>query len=252
VSSARVQLVRHATLLVELGGARFLIDPMLDEPGVRPPIENTPGQRPNPLVPLAIPAHELVQGVDAVLVSHLHQDHFDLAAQQALPRDSTLICQPEDSAELSRRGQWKVVPVEDEVECAGVRIHRTGGRHGSGELAQRMGPVSGFVLMAGSARVYVAGDTVWCPPVAEAIERFRPRLVVVNAGAARFLQGDPITMDVGDVAAVARAADDSTVVAVHMEAINHCLLTRDELRDALSQDGLEVAIPEDGQAVELA
>jgi L-ascorbate metabolism protein UlaG (beta-lactamase superfamily) len=251
VSRARVTLVRHATLLVELGGRRFLVDPMLDEPGVRPPIENTPGQRPNPLVPLPRPPHELVKGVDAVVVSHLHQDHFDLAAQQSLPRDVVLVCQPADTDELRRRGRERLLPADDSAEIGGVRIDRTGGRHGSGELAERMGPVSGFVFTADGVRVYVAGDTVWCPPVAEALECFRPHVVVVNAGAARFLEGDPITMDAGDVAAVARAAPDSVVVAVHMEAINHCLLTREDLREALARERLAVAIPADGETVEV-
>jgi L-ascorbate metabolism protein UlaG (beta-lactamase superfamily) len=43
-------LVRHAALLVETGGARLLVDPMLDPAGARPAIEATPEPRRNPLV----------------------------------------------------------------------------------------------------------------------------------------------------------------------------------------------------------
>jgi hypothetical protein len=42
-------------------------------------------------------------------------------------------------------------------------------------------------------------------------------------------------------------------VAVHMEAINHCLLTRDELREKLQSEGLlgRVEIPADGETLEV-
>ena len=53
----------------------------------------------------------------------------------------------------------------------------------------------------------------------------------------------------GDVIETARFAPDGRVVAVHMEAINHCLLTRVDLRADLEAEGLggRVLVPEDGQ-----
>jgi L-ascorbate metabolism protein UlaG (beta-lactamase superfamily) len=117
-----------------------------------------------------------------------------------------------------------------------------------------MGPVSGFVVRAeDSPTLYVAGDTIFCPEVEEALNAHEPDVVVVNAGAARFLKGGPITMTAEDVARVCRAAPEALVVAVHMEAINHCLLTRDELGEELRREGLadQVAIPADGESLEV-
>jgi hypothetical protein len=120
-------------------------------------------------------------------------------------------------------------------------VVRTGGHHGTGELGELLGPVSGFVVEG----LYVAGDTIWCDDVRDALEAHRPRVVVVNAGGARFLQGDPITMTVEDVRAV-RGSTDAEVVAVHLEAINHCV----ELRDAFRAiDG--VRVPGDGETLAL-
>ena len=101
--------------------------------------------------------------------------------------------------------------------------------------------------------VYVAGDTIWCPEVEEALYNNEPDVIVVNAGAAQFLTGDPITMTAEDVVRVCRVAPDAQVVAVHMEAINHCLLTRAELDERLREEGLNgrVEIPADGALVEL-
>jgi L-ascorbate metabolism protein UlaG (beta-lactamase superfamily) len=117
-----------------------------------------------------------------------------------------------------------------------------------------MGAVSGFVVRAeDSPTLYVAGDTVFCPEVEEALDAHEPDVVVVNAGGARFLEGDPITMTAEDVARVCHARPDALVVAVHMEAINHCLLTRDELRSELQREGLaqRVEIPADGETLQV-
>jgi L-ascorbate metabolism protein UlaG (beta-lactamase superfamily) len=230
-----VTLVRHATLLLDVGGKRILVDPMLRAAGSTPPIENTPNPVRNPLVELPVPAAEVVAGIDGCIVTHLHADHFDDAADELLPRDLPVLTQPASAAALRDRGLTAVT--DDPAGWLGLEIVRTGGHHGTGELAERLGPVSGFVVEG----VYVAGDTVWCDEVAEALAAHGPHTVVVNAGGARFLEGDPITMTVEDVRRV-REATRAEVVVVHLEAINHCL----EPRSAYA--GLDVRVPLDGEA----
>ncbi len=251
----RLTLLRHATLRLETGGHVLLVDPMLDAPGARAPVRGTPQERPNPLVPLPVSVREAVEGVDAALVTHTHVDHLDAAGVTALiPLGVPVFCQPEDLDDLGQLGlDLRPLPRGEPVEWEGLTIHRTGGRHGREEaMVQGLGPVSGFVVAAGGEpTVYVAGDTVWCPEVAEAIEAHRPDVIVVNAGGARFLEGGTVTMEAADVAAVAEAAPGARVVAVHMEAINHCLETRADLAAALGADGAggRVAIPADGESV---
>jgi len=106
---------------------------------------------------------------------------------------------------------------------------------------------------ASSLSLYIAGDTIWCAEVA-ALEAHQPDITVLNAGAAQFLTGDPITMTAGDVVQVCDALASTQVVAVHMEAINHCLLTRADLREQLRVAGRlgRVRIPQDGETLTFA
>jgi L-ascorbate metabolism protein UlaG (beta-lactamase superfamily) len=236
----RITLIRNATVIVEIAGKRILVDPMLDDAGARPPIEQTRNQVANPTVPLPFAAEDVVRGLDAAIVTHRHRDHLDARGEELLPRDLPVFCQPEDEQAL-RELALDVRPVEDGLTWDGLEITRTAARHGSGRTAELLAPVSGFVVND----LYIAGDTVWYGAVEETIERHRPRVAIVNAGGAAFLEGGLIVMGVDDVREV--KARVPTVVAVHMEALNHCFLERETLRRAVPG----VLVPEDGQMLEV-
>src|SRR4029079_4185914 len=90
-----------------------------------------------------------------------------------------------------------------------------------------------------------AGDTVWYDDVADTIDRFSPRVAIVNAGGASFLEGGLIVMGIDDARAVASRAP--VVFCVHMEALNHCHLSRADLAAAVPG----VRSPRDGETVEV-
>jgi L-ascorbate metabolism protein UlaG (beta-lactamase superfamily) len=237
----RLRLIRHATLELDYAGLRLLVDPMLDPAGAREPVEQTENDRRNPLVELPEPPEAIAERAEVMLVTHLHEDHLDDTAVALLAGDRPVLCQPEDAETLRSRGFSDVRPVDAVADVGALHVARTGGQHGTGEIAELLAPVSGFVLRAdGEPAVYVAGDTIWCAEVRDALAEHRPDVVVVNAGGARFTEGDPIVMTAEDVAAVAEHAPDAQVVAVHLEAINHCLEPRSTL------DGLRVSVPADG------
>jgi L-ascorbate metabolism protein UlaG (beta-lactamase superfamily) len=256
----KIRLVRHATLVVQLDSRTLLIDPMLGPEGAFISFQPSPNNQRNPLVPIPDPDFSSVlSSVDACFVTHTH---LDQAAKDDLREDLPIFCQPDDEEEL-RTTFSSVYPVEESLQSGGIEVFRTGGQHGPGNRdglegpEHYMGPVSGFVLRSRSEpSLYIAGDTIWCKEVIDALDRHQPEVVVVNAGAAQLTGGVPITMTREDVAEVCRYLcrylPDATVVAVHMEAINHCPLTRKELEDYLKSEGLSdrVHIPADGEAIE--
>jgi L-ascorbate metabolism protein UlaG (beta-lactamase superfamily) len=230
----KLTLVRNATLLLETSEGLVLVDPMLRDAGTTPPIEDTPNPVRNPLVELPFPAEDVVSGLSSCIVTHLHGDHFDDAAAGLLPPDLPILTQPESASALRERGFTQVATSHKQWPM-------TRGRHGTGELGDQLGPVSGWVVDG----VYIAGDTIWCDEVSDAIARHRPRAIVLNGGGARFNEGDPIVMTVDDVRRV-RAATDAVVVVVHLEAMNHCLERREAYR------GIEgIVVPDDGESLSL-
>jgi L-ascorbate metabolism protein UlaG (beta-lactamase superfamily) len=207
---------------------------MLRDAGTTPPIENTPRPRRNPLVDLPVPAQEVVAGIDLCVVTHLHGDHFDERARELLRDDLPILTMPEHTARLEEQGFTRVI-------SAHPGISLTPGRHGTGAIGEAMGPVCGIVVDG----VYVAGDTIWCEEVQAALELHRPRVVVVNAGGAHFIGSAPIVMTAADVRELRRATE-AEVVVVHLEAINHCVESR-EVYEQLEG----VLVPADGEKLEV-
>lgn len=246
-------LVRHATAVLEIGGRVFLIDPMLDPARARPAIRNTPNQQQNPLVDLPDGWEQLIASADALVVTHLHADHFDDTAQRTLDHDLPLFCQSEDAEQLRQKGFRDVRGIEREADLDGVTLMRTIAQHGTGDIGLAMAPASGFVfLAAGEPRVYVTGDTIWCEELSEVIASHLPEVIVLNGGGASFNDGDPIVMTVEDIAHVHKDAPDSLLIVVHLEAINHCIETRQLYRQRLPELGVpldRVRILEDGETV---
>ncbi len=243
----KIRLIRHATLLVTLGAKRILIDPMLSSTGTMSAVDNSPNPKPNPLLDLTMPLSDLLTA-DAACVTHLHRDHFDERAKELLPKTIPLFCQPGDEEKLRSFSFTTPHPIASSLHWDGITISRTSGQHGTGTIGVNMGPVSGFVFEHQGASLYIAGDTIWCNDTKAALDRYRPHIVVINTGAAQFLTGGPIVMDSEDVITLCRYVPAAKVIAVHMEAFNHCLLTRNELRALARERQIKnLFIPGDGE-----
>ncbi|MEH7794089.1 MBL fold metallo-hydrolase [Bacillus safensis] len=251
----KITLIRNATLYLHYGHSTFLIDPFLAAKGTYPPFPHTANQHlNNPIVdlPVNIDLDSLLHP-DAVLLSHLHVDHFDDEAKRKLAQDQPIYTQSEkDRKEVEEAGFQHVTCIEDEMDICGVHIKRTGGQHGTGETAKRMGQVSGFVFShPDEPTLYIAGDTIWCDEPKEVVNTSKPDVIVVNSGDAQFLEGDPITITKEEILDIHRSQPKAQIVVCHLEAVNHCLLTRAALEAYIQEHHADQAIfvPQDGESL---
>lgn len=244
----QLQLIRNATLKVTYAERRLVIDPFL---AARHTLESFGGISPNPLVDLPYSPQEVIAGIEGVIISHLHKDHFDPVAQTLLPKDLPVFCQPGDELRLAELGFQAVTPIEETVVWQGISLTRTPGQHGTGAWAKRLGHVAGFIWQADDEpTVYWAGDTIWYPPLEQLIKEARPRIIITHSSGAKFGDSDPIVMDAEQTIAVCQAAPQATVIATHLEALDHGTISRTGLRSAADAAGIspqQLLIPADGE-----
>ena len=150
VEGVKLTLIRSATLRIEYAGQTLLVDPQLDPAGAREAVPNTPNPRRSPLGELPEPPEAVVAGLDAVLVTHLHRDHFDDTAKRLLDKHLPLFCQPHDTERLHADGFTDARPVHADAKLHDILIERTEGQHGTGEIGRADG--AGLRLRAGRAR----------------------------------------------------------------------------------------------------
>jgi L-ascorbate metabolism protein UlaG (beta-lactamase superfamily) len=233
-----------------------LIDPYLAPKHSRPSFT---GASLNPTADLPVSSEAILDGVELVVVSHLHSDHFDPLAQTLVPQPLPLICQPGDEQTIRDKGFTAVKPLTDSITWQGITITRTGGHHGLGSVEAAMGHVMGIVLQAaGEPTVYWAGDTVLCAEVSAALDAFAPAVIVTHSCGAQWPDAEGerqlIVMDAAQTLEVCRAMPGSTVLATHMEALDHATVSRTDLRAAAQRAGIpdsRLLIPADGEIIEL-
>lgn len=254
----KIHQIRNATLIVTFGCKRFLVDPYLGDKDAYPGFEGTVNSEiRNPRVALSTPM-ETILDFDALILTHLHPDHFDEAAIKLLPRDKPVFVQDYSDAELIKGlGFTDVRPLGIETAFGDVTLSRTRGQHGSDQAyvygAELLGNVMGVVFRAkGEKTLYLAGDTVWNKMVETNLEMFTPDVIVLAAGDAQVPGLGPIIMGTADIKAVYDATPNSQIVASHMDTVNHCVLSRAELQsfaEANSMSG-RLSIPADDDILE--
>jgi L-ascorbate metabolism protein UlaG (beta-lactamase superfamily) len=244
------QLIRNATFRLTYHDHLLIADPFLAPKHSLPSFDNI---SPNPIVDLPFSPEEVLDGVKLVVLSHLHSDHFDQVAQELIPKNTTIICQPGDKSQIAESGFLAIHPLENATQWQGIRITRTPGQHGTGTLAKQMGQVSGFVFQADDEpTVYWAGDTIWYGEVEAVIDQFQPDIIVTHSSGARFGDGDPIVMDAEHTIAVCQKAKNATVIAIHLESLDHGRVSRKLLTDLAEENGVrpgQLRIPADGETL---
>ena len=258
-----IQQIRNATLKISYAGTIFLIDPMLASKGAYPGFEGTyRSELRNPLIDLPYTISEIIKDVDAIIVTHTHLDHWDDAAQEFIPKHIPLFVQNEQDADLIRsQGFINIKILDNNTLFNNIHLSKVGGQHGTDtmyavpDLAKRLGDTMGVIFQGkGIKTLYIAGDTIWCDETTRVIGNYKPELIILNTGYARLKNFDKsIIMGKDDVKHAYQTATNAIIIATHMDAVNHAMLTRKELHEYITKDGLDdrVLVPNDGETIKI-
>jgi L-ascorbate metabolism protein UlaG (beta-lactamase superfamily) len=149
-------------------------------------------------------------------------------------------------------GFKNVEVLQQDTVFEGIHLVKTRGEHGRGEeLLKLMGEVCGLVFKHPSEKaLYVAGDTVWYKGVQEELDTHKPDIIVVNGGDNQLIEYGALIMGKEDIYEVHKAAPNAKIISVHMEAVNHWTLSREELKNFSREKGFSshILVPEDGQS----
>ncbi len=263
-TSISYQHIRNATAKIKYGGKTFLIDPYLAPKGTYAGFEGTiNSEKRNPLIDMTQSTEDVIKGVDAVIVTHTHDDHWDKAAQQLLPKDLPVFAQNAGDARIIREQGFKDVRVLGKNTLFGnVRLSKTGGQHGSDavyaipKMAEIAGEAMGVVMQAdGVKTLYIVGDTIWNYEVEAALKQYRPDVLVLNTGYAQVLgfEGNQgrIIMGLDDVGRAYQAMPQAQIVTVHMDAVNHTTVSSNDMRRYVKKHGYgkRVHVPKEGEVM---
>ena len=113
----------------------------------------------------APPAPETTEGLDAVLISHLHHDHADLPSLRRLDPNVPLLVPPGSHRFFERQGFRAVSELApgESAAVGNVTVTAVDADHDGGRRRLAPEPQAIGFLLSGRRRVYFAGDTDYFP-----------------------------------------------------------------------------------------
>lgn len=246
--------IRNATVLITYADVKFLVDPMLGPKGcMKPfPFSKRQDQR-NPLNDLPFQKEKVLEGVDAVILTHLHEDHVDETAYEVIPKTMKIFVQDDkDKGIVERKGFKDVEILSESTTFKGVKLIKTPGQHGHFPMRLAAGHTCGVVFEGNGEKIlYLVGDTIWFKGVSQTIAKYRPEIILVNGGGNKFHIGGPVIMATKDILKVHEAAPEAMIISSHMEGVNHWSVSRKELADFAKTHKFsdKLLIPLDGETI---
>lgn len=252
----KIHHLRNATFVIESKEKFILVDPMLGKKGSSAPLALFRFKpKKNPLVELPKESNQILNQVTHCLITHLHPDHIDKDGMEFLKkRNIPVVCSELDKKKLEKQGLniQKVLKYDVPQTYLGGQIIGVKAIHGYGFVKKIAGNVMGFHLeLPDAPSIYISSDTVYTKYVDAALENYKPNITVLAAGMAQLDIGKLLLMDKADILKFVRNSP-GRVYANHMEALNHCPHSRNNLKYLLQDKRLlsKVDIPADGETIE--
>ncbi len=253
----KITQIRSATLILEISNKTILVDPMLADKGTLPRLRYFKSTLANPLVALPEKFNQLEMQIDCALITHCqkgHFDHLDRSGVRWLKKHKiTTFCTRHDDQYLNQKGILTQPLPEKSGPFLNGNIQLIPAKHTTGWLTPFMEHGVGyFIQQDNEPSLYLMGDTILTDEIREFIQRNQPNYIVAPTGMAQLDIGAPLLLTEQEIIELA-SLSRGTIIANHMDALDHCRITRQHLKTIVRKQGLEerFIIPEDGETIEL-
>ena len=161
----RITYIGHATLLIELGGKRFLTDPNFEPSlGRLLPRVSEPG----------IPLKKL-PSIDAIFVTHAHADHLSFRSLEELGGDVPIFAPPSIAKWLRKRGHSEATAIGpgESVHTGTVEVHAASATHKGHRYGvdRWRGAANMYLFDTKAISCFFAGDTALTPDSTGMVEK---------------------------------------------------------------------------------
>lgn len=260
----RLHQIRNATLIIEFSRKRFLVDPMFagvnglkGVKGELLPLNNS--ENFFPLHDLPFSPKDILKNIDAVIITHLHTDHFDKFAKDLIPKGMKIFVQDifdKNALEKEHFNNLEIVKSEG-TEFEGVKLYKTECCHGIRPFVEPIFLANGMrweamgvVFKAENEPVlYLAGDTVWYKGVKEALDIHKPKHIILNTSCTVISNNEPVIMGIDDIKEIHEYYPYGKLIASHMDCSSNSTLSRADLRASEVKD--YIYTPADGEMMYL-
>jgi L-ascorbate metabolism protein UlaG (beta-lactamase superfamily) len=236
-----------ATLLLRFAGFTILTDPNFLHQGdhihvgygLQAVRQTNPAIEINELPPL-----------DAIILSHMHEDHFDRVAARKLQKDIPIVTTLQATKALKKKRFFRTYPLKTwktlTLEKGDVLLTITAmpGKHAPGPLSYLLPPVMGSMLEFQNARrqtilrLYITGDTLLYKALKEIPRRYPDiDLAILHLGGTKFY-GLMLTMDARQGVEAVKLINPHEAIPVHYDDYNVFKSSLEDFQQAVTKAGL--------------
>ncbi|KAG5807569.1 hypothetical protein H9Q74_007741 [Fusarium xylarioides] len=274
--NANVYFIGTATTIIEWEGFRLLTDPNLLHAGDH--VHLGPGVTAERQTNPAVDLHEL-PSLDAILLSHYHEDHFDRLVEDSLNRDFLIVTTPHAHRCLTSKNEpfrnvepldfFDHLELKNEDSKAGeplpvTKVTGMPGKHvppgplaAVNDLLGAVPPTNGWMLELGyrkvekgklqtGYRIYISGDTLLVDELKEIPKWLREEridLMLIHLGGTTIPGPSAplimVTLDAKQGVELMKMMDPDITIPIHFDDYDIFLSPRKDFETAVKEAGME-------------
>ncbi|RKK71146.1 hypothetical protein BFJ69_g11192 [Fusarium oxysporum] len=274
--NANVYFIGTATTIIEWEGFRLLTDPNFLHAGDH--VHLGPGVTAQRQTNPAVDLHEL-PSLDAILLSHYHEDHFDRLVEDSLNRDFLIVTTPHAHKCLTSKNEpfrnvkpldfFDHLELKNEDSKAGeplpvIKVTGMPGKHvppgplaAVNDLLGAVPPTNGWMLELGyhkvengklqtGYRIYISGDTLLVDELKEIPKWLREEridLMLIHLGGTTIPGPSAplimVTLDAKQGVELMKMMDPEVTIPIHYDDYDVFLSPRKDFETAVKEAGME-------------